>query len=102
MEAIIATIGALAGGVITGLFMRRKNNAEAEKTVSEAWKGFAEKMEKRVNDLDVKVEKQEKKIDRFGRRVVYLMGGIEKLLDQIIDADQEPVWTPDDWDPDNE
>ena len=103
MEAItIAIIGVLSvvlGGLITNYFLRPKVQAETEKMASDTWEKLATKMESRVEKLETIVEKQEKKINRYGNRIVYLTKGIDILLSQIIHDGKEPCWAPDEWDP---
>ena len=100
--AIIGLVGVVAGSVITNLFLRDKISSEADKTSSDAWQGFANKMESRVEKLEVITEKQEKKITRYGNRVIYLTKGIEVLIHQIIQDGKNPCWVPDEWNPDCE
>lgn len=95
--AIVGLFGVVSGGIITGLFLRKKNNADADKTASDAWRGFAEKMESRVTTLETKTDLQEKKITRLGQRILYLMQGIEILINQIQDKGDTPCWQPDEW-----
>lgn len=103
MEAIItALLSAVGGGLVTGLFLRKKTNAETNRLSSDAWKDFAEKMEDRQNKLDAKLGLQEKKITRYGKRIIYLTKGIEILIDQIISEGKVPCWVPNEWDPECE
>ena len=95
--AIIGLLGVVSGGIITGLFLHKKNNADADKTASDAWRGFAEKMEQRVTTLETKTDVQEKKITRLGQRIIFLMQGIEILIEQIQAKGESPCWQPDDW-----
>ena len=100
--AVIGRVGVLAGSLITNLFLRNKVNAEADKTSSDAWQGFANKMESRVEKLETLVDKQEKKITRYGNRIIYLTKGIEILVNQILQDGKDPCWMPNDWHPDAE
>jgi len=100
--AVIGLVGVLAGSLITNLFLRNKVNAEADKTSSDAWQGFANKMESRVDKLETLVDKQEKKITRYGNRIIYLTKGIEILINQIMDDGKQPCWTPNEWHPEAE
>jgi gas vesicle protein len=97
--AIIGVIGVVIGGLITNLFLRPKVNVETEKIASDIWEKLATKMETRVEKLETIVEKQEKKITRYGNRIVYLTKGIDILLGQIVHDGKEPCWIPDEWDP---
>jgi hypothetical protein len=66
---------------------------------SDTWEKLANKMESRVDKLETIVDKQEKKITRYGNRIVYLTKGIDILLGQIVHDGKEPCWVPDEWDP---
>ena len=108
----------LAGGGIAGFVsllrvrpQNKKDCAEAELTLGKGWKDLlietrTEMRETKEEVANMKqeqqrqadtIEKQEKKIERYAARIVYLMGGIEMLMRQFVDADIEPCWTPDDW-----
>jgi uncharacterized protein HemX len=97
--AIIGVLGVVLGGLITNHFLRPKIKAETEKLASDTWEKLANKMELRVDKLETIVEKQEKKITRYGNRIVYLTKGIDILLSQIVHDGKEPCWVPDEWDP---
>jgi uncharacterized protein HemX len=97
--AIIGVLGVVLGGLITNHFLRPKIKAETEKLASDTWEKLANKMELRVDNLETIVEKQEKKITRYGNRIVYLTKGIDILLSQIVHDGKEPCWVPDEWDP---
>ena len=100
--AVIGVIGVVLGGLITNHFLKPKVRAETEKMASDTWEKLANKMESRVDKLELIVEKQEKKITRYGNRIVYLTKGIDILLGQIVHDGKEPCWVPDEWDPDGE
>jgi len=123
ITALIGLVGVVAGAFITNYFTLPKVKAEAEKARVEAekarvdakkaaidiWENLALKMEKRaeimydrVDKLEVIVDKQEKKINRYGKRIIYLTNGIETLLHQILKEGKEPCWNPNDWDPELE
>ena len=116
ITALIGLVGVVAGAFITNYFTLPKVKAEAEKAMAEAkktaidiWENLALKMEKRaeimydrVDKLEVIVDKQEKKINRYGKRIIYLTNGIETLLHQILKEGKEPCWNPNDWDPELE
>jgi Na+/glutamate symporter len=97
--AIIGVLGIVLGGLITKYILRPKLKAETEKLASDIWKELANKMESRVLTLEETVKKQEKKITRYGNRIVYLTKGIDILLGQIVHDGKEPCWVPDEWDP---
>jgi len=121
MDAIItAIIGLLTGGagaaIVSGLFARRKSNADTNRVSSDAWKEFAEKMEKRQEELDnenkeIRKENNEiraiqkrmdNKLERYAKRIIHLTKGIEVLVNQIIEDGKQPCWNLDDWDPEEE
>lgn len=114
MEAILEIVAGIIGGgavgaFISGFFTRQKINAEAdnikqdaEKKASEIWENLATKMESRVGKLEQTVDKQEKKITRYGKRIIYLTKGVEILINQLQEIEQEPCWVPDEWNPDDE
>lgn len=100
--AIIGVLGVIAGSLITNWSLKPKVKAEAEKTASETWEKLATKMESRVEKLELLVDKQEKKINRYGNRIIYLTKGIEILVNQILMDGKQPCWTPNEWDPNEE
>jgi hypothetical protein len=55
--------------------------------------------DKEISDLKAEQGAVKATIRRYGNRITYLMGGIQKLLEQLKDLDQAPCWQPDDWDP---
>ena len=59
--AVIGVIGVILGGLITNHFLKPKVRAETEKLASDTWEKLANKMESRVEKLEIIVEKQEKK-----------------------------------------
>jgi len=97
--AIIGVLGIVLGGLLTNHFLRPKLKAETEKLASDIWKELANKMESRVLTLEETVKKQEIKITRYGKRIIYLTNGIEILVNQIITEGKQPCWTPDEWNP---
>ncbi len=95
---VIALIGfgaAITGGLISGFFLRRKNQAEVTQIITDTALSLIEPLKKRVACL-------EKQNGRYAKRVVNLMRGIERLLAQLGELGQKPCWTPEDWDPDTE
>lgn len=97
--ALIGVLGVVLGGLVTNFFLLPKIRAETDRIASESWERLANKMELRVDKLETIVEKQEKKINRYGNRIVYLTKGIDVLLSQIVHDGREPSWIPDEWDP---
>lgn len=100
-----------------------KIEADAEKTKAEADKIKAEKEEKtldtafrlinvlntQINELGRRIDEQEcsirnlrKTVDRYAKRIEYLMRGIRILLGQLEEQKIQPSWEPDDWSPEEE
>lgn len=91
-QALIAAMAAITSSVLTGLFLRRKQNAEATEILTRIAMSLIEPLENKVKLL-------ENKVIRFGERIIYLTGGIEILVDQITKDGKKPCWTPDEWNP---
>lgn len=121
MEGLIAAIigvisGSAAGAIISGLFAKKKVRSDVNRETSTAWKEFAEKMETRQNELDAdlisarkenkatneELKRTNKKLDRYGERIIYLTTGIEILVKQILDDGKQPCWAPNSWSPNKE
>ena len=101
METIItAFVAAGLGAVISGLFLRRKNNADAAQSVSDAAVNLIAPLNARIDDVEKDQARVKKMLTRAMNRIAYLMGGIAQLTKQITDAGHKPSWTPDDWDAD--
>jgi hypothetical protein len=99
-------LGIVLGAIITGLFAYNVNRANASKAVTEAAINLVKPLSDRVDKLekinveqDKKIEQQERTIKKYGQRIVYLMNGIEKLIEQFQRSDIAPTWVPDKWDP---
>ena len=99
-------LGIIFGAIITGLFAYNVNRANASKAVTEAAINLVKPLSDRVDKLekinieqDKKIEQQERTIKKYGQRIVYLMNGIEKLIEQFQRSDIAPTWVPDKWDP---
>lgn len=108
----------LAGGGISQLisffrvkFQNKKDDADAELTLGQGWKDLLVEIrtELKTTKGELEVVKseqarqgevivtQEKKMIRLGQRVIYLMQGIEILINQITDNGDDPCWRPDEW-----
>jgi uncharacterized coiled-coil protein SlyX len=103
VDALIGIIGVIIGGVITWLTTRKKSGAEATKLITEAAANLIEPLSERISDLEKKTQEQDKLIsgltkslDRYAKRVIYLMGGIEQLVRQV-SKHEPPCWTPSEW-----
>lgn len=57
-----------------------------------------ELQDKSVRKLSERVGCLERVLERCARRIAYLMGGIHMLLQQVKSLKAQPVWTPDEWD----
>lgn len=108
IDALIGIIGVIIGGVITWMTTRKKSGAEATKLITEAAKNLIEPLSNRIGDLEKKTQEQDKTIlgltrslDRYAKRVIYLMGGIEQLIRQI-SKHEPPCWNPSEWSADGE
>jgi len=88
----------------------RKTDAEADDIQANAWeKAFANLersltgqikfQEKRITELTQDVNELKCALTEAYNRIVYLMDGIRKLINQIYQARQTPVWTPTEWQP---
>lgn len=114
METIIAAIVGLFGGsafgaFLAGWFARKKVKAEVNRESSDAWKEFAENMERKQREYEAEnkeirlIQKaQDRKMERWGKRIIYLTKGIETLVNQIIANGEKPIWNPDEWDPEKD
>lgn len=60
---------------------------------------YKSQTDQEISEIKVEQESMKSTIKRYGSRITYLMGGIQKLLEQLKDLDQAPCWQPDDWDP---
>lgn len=96
METIlIALITGVGSALISGLLVRKKNNAEATEIITRTAMSL-------IQPLENKVRKLERKVTRYGERILYLTDGIGILVDQIINDGKQPCWEPDKWEPEKE
>jgi hypothetical protein len=120
----LVVIPALIMGVpgIISLFMQirrqpvenRKTQAETGNASGEAANSFAEAatkiaqlnkdlqtnnliMDGRIDKLGERIGNLEVLLERYARRIAYLMGGIDQLIRQIVGMNAVPCWTPDEW-----
>lgn len=101
-EFLGTILGVLIGSMATYFATRRKNTADATEAITRAAGNIVANFEKRVAALECEVKEQDQVIKRYGKRLVTLMDGIRRLIAQLSDLGQLPVWTPDEWDPDGE
>lgn len=105
--AIIVSILGIASGITSGVWAARvaakaakkKDDSDASNTITDAALKLVKPLEEAIAKLEGKVAKLEKVNNRYARRVVYLMNGIETLVAQLVDAGQVPKWQPDEWNP---
>jgi len=97
--ALIAAASAIIGAVITGLFLRRKTEAETTDLIVKSATSLIEPLNKQVESMQKQLDRQKKIIQSYGQRMVVLMKGIQCLVDQIGTLGHDPCWQPDDWQP---
>lgn len=111
IKDVILALGGLGWLVpLVGLLMgKRGNKAAARKTeadyadqISETAMKLVSPLEKRVSELEKRLKRLNRLVERYAKRIVYLMGGIDQLIRQIVSMQASPCWQPDDWDPDEE
>lgn len=102
IDALVGVVGIVIGGLIVYFGGRRKNNADAAESITNAAKTLLEPLTKRVLELEEKVKLQDKKLERYGQRIITLMRGIERLVLQITRLGHVPEWTPGEWSPDED
>lgn len=91
--------------------------ADAASTLADASGKIAEQYQKLLKDyqeqtnrdigvLRTEVQNQRREMstmrltnEHYAKRVIYLMGGIQMLIQQINGKGYEPCWTPNDWKP---
>ena len=57
-------------------------------------------LRKTVSVLERELTKLARRLNKYAKRILYLMGGIDELIRQIISLNAVPCWKPEDWDPD--
>jgi hypothetical protein len=111
IKDLIVAIGGLGGltTVIVALFERNKKRAEAKALeadyadqISQTAMKLVDPLRAEVGRLNVRVGNLERSNNRYAQRVVYLMSGIDQLIRQIKRHNDAPVWTPNDWNPEEE
>jgi len=102
MDDYIGAAAVILVGLIGYFTGRRKNRADAADLITAAAIKLLDPLTRRVDELENKVRCQNEKIERYGQRVIVLMRGIERLVLQITRLGHVPVWTPDEWSPDDE
>lgn len=102
MDALIGAVGVVIVGIVGFFAGRRKNNADAAESISNAAKTLLEPLTRRIEELEEKVQRQDRRLDRYGQRIITLMRGIERLVLQITRLGHVPDWTPGEWSPDDE
>lgn len=111
IKDVILALGGLGWLVplVSALIGKRGEQAKARKTESEFADQISETalklinpLEKRICDLEKRLRRINRLVERYAKRIVYLMGGIDQLIRQIVSMQASPCWQPDDWDPDEE
>lgn len=99
-------VAAIAGGLFTSLINyfagRAKMKADISKVLADATETLIPPLTDRLNALEVEVKTLKRLLDRYAKRVIYLMAGIETLIRQIKAKNESPCWQPDEWSPDEE
>ncbi len=122
---ILLGIGGLSGLVAT-LLGRKKSMAEAEQIESQTEREIPAKAaaslvassgdvvqlyrdllaqyqtdtDKKIKVMQGEIKNLEGVLEKYAKRLVYLMNGIQELIEQINDFGEKPCWTPnDDWKP---
>ncbi len=97
---------AIAGGVVSSVInyfaTRAKTKADTSKVLADAAKSLIEPLTNRLNTLESEIKTLKRLLDRYAKRVIYLMAGIETLIKQIKAKGDSPCWSPDEWNPDSE
>ena len=107
ITAIVGFFSAIVGAVIGAMAGRRKVNAEATNSISDAATKIAKTavddllapLTARLDGLETEIIRLKRLLDRYAKRVIYLMSGIETLIKQIKAKNETPCWQPDEWDP---
>lgn len=96
----------IVAALVVAFFERRNKRAAAAKLeadyaeqISKTAMMLVDPLQGQVTQLTRRVARTERQITRYSQRIVYLMGGIDQLIRQIMVLDKRPVWTPDDWNP---
>jgi len=104
--ALIGVIGSVIIGLIGYVTGRKKNDADAAKSISDAASNAVDKLlgplTDKVEQLECELRKQGRLNQRYAERIIYLMRGIERLVSQITRLGHAPEWKPNEWSPDEE
>lgn len=106
----------VASAATTALFERRlkrteanKNEADGAGKITEAAIALLQPYKDQLADLQNQIDEQAAKLvhltlvlERYARRIEYLMIGISRLIQQLADAGIAPCWQPDRWRPEPE
>lgn len=89
--ALLALLAGILSGVVssslTNRAQRRKNDADAAESLSQAAANLIEPLNQRIDALEAEVSDLRNKL-------VELLGGIKKLIEQIRALGHDPVWVP--------
>lgn len=107
IAAIIQTlVASLLSGAAVAWFAKGKTKAETSDIVTQAaeraLKIMSTSYDKSLVDIETRMNTLERKLGRAMGRINCLMGGIDRLIEQITARQDTPVWKPDRWDIDDD
>ena len=72
------------------------NLVETSGDVIEQYKKLLEDYQTETNR---RIDNLQQMLSKYAKRIMYLMGGIQVLVKQVVDLGHDPCWSPDDWVP---
>jgi hypothetical protein len=98
ITALMSLGGAVIGAIITGWFLRKKNNADAASVIAEAAKGLVEPLKKQIADYAKRVDGLETEVEKlkcqYQIKFDAWLKGIRILIRQIYGLGEKPDWVP--------
>jgi hypothetical protein len=98
ITALMGLIGAVIGAVVTGLFLKKKNDADAASVISEAAKGLVEPLRKQIADYAKRIDGLETEVYKlkcqYQDKFDAWLKGIRILIKQIYKLGAKPEWVP--------
>jgi hypothetical protein len=79
------------GGIGSFFLSMRRTQAQNDLDISTAWEKFSAPLLKRIDDLETKMQSQERTIIYLRQLVSDLRGWAERLARQVIDLGGQPV-----------
>ncbi len=73
-----------AGGDVIGQYQQLLNDYQAS-------------TDRKIAEIKRELKESRETVERYAKRLNYLMSGIQLLHEQIIHKGGEPCWTPDEW-----